>query len=78
MKKRVFLILFMFLTTLVLAGCDWFGQKITTTTSGSETTVSVTTSVTTNAPTTTVTTTVPVTTVTTVTTNPSNIGAVMK
>lgn len=73
MKKRVFLILFMFLTTLVLAGCDWFGQKITTTTSGSETTVSVTTSVTTNAPTTTVTTTVPVTTVTTVTTNPSNI-----
>ena len=71
MKKRVFLILFMFLTTLVLAGCDWFGQKITTTTTGSETTEAQTTTVTTQAPTTTEITTAPVTTVTTVTTVPN-------
>lgn len=73
MKKRIFLILFMFLATLVLAGCDWFGQvTVPTTTSGSD---STTTQVTTSEPitTTTITTTGPTTTVTTVTTVPGTV-----
>lgn len=76
MKKRIFLILFMFLATLVLAGCDWFGQKTElTTTSGSEATTTqvitsepITTTTTTAAPTT-----APTTTVTTVTTLPGTV-----
>lgn len=60
MKKRILLILFMFLTTLVLAGSDWFGtqtlptdtttitttaEDTTTTSSGSTTTTTTTTAV---------------------------------
>lgn len=50
MKKRILLILFMFLTTFVLAGCDWFGTQTlptdttTITTTAEDTTTTTTTS----------------------------------
>ena len=62
MKKRILLILFMFLTTFVLAGCDWFGTQTlptdtTTTTTTVEDSTSTTTTTTTSGTNTTTTTT---------------------